>query len=82
MPSRIAFLRGAVAEPFSGPVVELSCDSIAVVLREVFHALAVGKILPDQAVLRTIATTASWLSIVHPHRPPQTPNANIVKECP
>ena len=32
------------------PVVELSCDSIAVVLRQVFHALALGQVLADQAV--------------------------------
>ncbi len=38
--------------------------------------------VPENSELRTIATTASWLSIVHPHRPPQTANANIVKECP
>ncbi len=58
--SRIAFLRGAVAEPFTRPGVELRGDPIAVVLRQVRHALFLEEILLDQAVLRTIATTASW----------------------
>ncbi len=41
---------GAVAEPFSGPVVDLCRNAIAVVLRQVFHALALGQVLADQAV--------------------------------
>ncbi len=48
--SRIAFLRGAKAEPFSRPLIELAGKSIAVVLREPGHALARGEILPDEAV--------------------------------
>ena len=35
----MAFLRGAEAEPFAGPVVELAGNRIAVVLRQVRHAL-------------------------------------------
>ncbi len=46
----MAFLRGTVAKPFAGPVVELCRNAIAVVLRQVFHALALGQVLPDQAV--------------------------------
>ena len=46
----MAFLRGTVAEPFSGPVVELAGNRIAVVLHQVFHALALGQVLPDQAI--------------------------------
>jgi len=48
--SSIAFLRGTVAEPFAGPVVELCRNAIAVVLRQVFHVLALGQVLADQAV--------------------------------
>ena len=47
---RIAFLRGAVAEPFTRPRVELCRYPIAVVLRQVRHALAPGQLLLDQAV--------------------------------
>ncbi len=43
-------LRGAIAEPLARPVVELAGNRIAVVLRQVFHALALGQLLPDQAV--------------------------------
>ncbi len=37
-------------EPFSRPCVEFRGDAIAVVLRQVVHALALGKVLADQAV--------------------------------
>ncbi len=50
MSSSIAFLRGAKAEPFSEPLIELAGNSIAVVLRQVFHALVLGEILADAAV--------------------------------
>ncbi len=60
----MAFLRGAIAELFTGPVVELRRDPSAVVLRQVRHGPFLGQVLPDQAVLRTIVTTASWLFIV------------------
>ena len=43
----MAFLWGAVAEPFPRPCVEFRGDPIAVVLREVFHALAPREMLPD-----------------------------------
>ena len=39
----IAFLRGAVAEPFTRPVVELCRNAITVVLREVLHAWPLGR---------------------------------------
>ena len=46
----MAFLRGAIAEPFARPGVELCRDAIAVMLRQVRHALGLGEVLPDQAV--------------------------------
>jgi hypothetical protein len=46
----IAFLRGTIVDPFTRPVVELCREAVAVVLRQVFHAVALGEILPDQAV--------------------------------
>ncbi len=44
----MAFLRGAVAEPFAGPVVELLGDPIAVGLREPGHALFLGEVLANE----------------------------------
>ena len=44
------FLRCQVAEPFSGPVVDLFRDRIALVLREMTHAGELGDVLADQAV--------------------------------
>ena len=42
--------RGAIVEPFGRAGVELCRDAIAVVLCQMFHGLALGEILPDQAV--------------------------------
>ena len=39
-----------MAEPFAGPLIELAGDRIAVVLRELGHALFLGQVLADQAV--------------------------------
>ena len=44
----MAFLRGAIAEPFVGPVVELRRDPSAVVLRQVRHALFLGQVLANE----------------------------------
>ena len=45
---RIAFLQGAIAEPFTRPRVELRRYPIAVVLRRAFHALALGEMLANE----------------------------------
>ena len=44
----MTFLRGAIAEPVAGPGVELRGDPIAVVLREVRHALFLGQVLANE----------------------------------
>ena len=44
----MAFLRGAIAEPFTRPGVELAGNRIAVVLREPGHALALGQVLANE----------------------------------
>ena len=48
--SRIAFLRSPIAEPLPWPAVEFRSDPIAIVLREVSHALALGQILAHEAI--------------------------------
>ena len=46
----IAFLGGSEAQAFSGSLIELLCDGVALVLREVCHALSFGDVLSYQAV--------------------------------
>ncbi len=46
----MAFLRGAIAEPLAGSLVEGAGNGRAVLLGQVTHTLPLGEILPDQAI--------------------------------